>query len=207
VRKRIVFVAVSVVLFFAFFILSMLRGPLMAPDVPLVRGVPVFSYHTVQVNGAPLLIERVYVLRVPYKDAVKEMARQLDGLSWSRYYSLAGASFLFKKNDGESVTIKRSLRVPGMWDPKGRRVIADPGEIVVQHPDPDPRGWIVVTTDRPMTGLAPLIAGLRFRMGIPIQGGPNHHTDLSPMLAKPMQHSLNVPDVEVDRCIVTWDEN
>ena len=202
-RVRLLVIAATIVAFLAIFLAVAARGPVFGPDIALVRGVRPFSYEVKSdMPGGPLCIERVYVFRKPYKQAVLDVAKELDKSHWERLYSLRDASF-DKWHSEDTVHIKRALRLPGIWKPTGYWSEIY-GYVSAEKPSPDPRGWITVTTYHPLTSWTLILARMRKIVRAPMKSGPVEYTDLAPELAEPMQHSLRAPDVEKDSCGVEW---
>ena len=203
-RKRRLILVASLGALIALLITAALRKPSLGSDISLVRGVQPFSYEVKPLlDGGPDLLERVYVLRMPYKDAVKLLAQEMPKAKWNRIYSLVEADFDSKMKTDEFVVVTRSLRLSGHVRLRGRSTIADFSEYVDQ-PDIDPRGWITVRTFRQMNAWTKALSRIRKWIGQPLKRGPAEYTILTPQLTPPLKRDLSAPDVEKDACEVTW---
>ena len=201
---RVVVIAAILVAFVAIFVMVAARGPVFGPDIALVRGVRPFSYEVKSFKpGGPLYIERAYVLRKPYKQAVLDVSKELDNAHWIQWHSLQEATFFRLFNTNESVQIERRLRLSGIRKPTGRW-FDDNGRIIAENANPDPRGWILVVTQRPLHGWPLALTRLRRMVGGRMKNWPVEYTDLIPQLAGPRNESSNAPDVESTECEVTW---
>lgn len=197
--KTILLAAIVVIAFLALLAFAAVRKPSLGPDIALVKGVEPFSYETtVMTVGDPEILERVYVIRMDFDDAISQVSKELKGPTWKSESTEIEAIYTTASND-EYVDIERGLRIPGIVRPGGSWT-TDEGATMIANPNPDPRGWITIVTFRHMHGLTLDVASFRKFIHIPSKGGPTEYTNLEPKLL----HYGPGGWRETNECYVTW---
>jgi len=196
-RTRTILIAAIILIAFLALLTAALRANPLGPDITVVQGIKPFSYEArVITAGKPELLERVYVVHLPFEEVVRRLDKELDASSWDRTDTTTEVSYDSKTKVDEYIAVDRGLRLRGIVKPKGQHMTVANID-VISHPEPDPRGWVIIRTCRHLDALRLALTRFRASIGQPVKSPPQDYTELDPLYDFKSKK-------ETDTCDVTW---